>query len=212
MFCIFHFFLGFVCSFIGVLPPGLLNMSASKISVRDGKLRAVVFAIGAVLFVFIQTYISVSFARIIDKNAEILILLREIGLVVFTVLTIFFFWTSKKYKPKNEVFKIISKKKSFFQGFILSALNLFPIPYYVFVSVALASYGWFSFAQYEVLSFVAGTGFGSFVVFYLYIVFFKKLEHQTQFILKNMNYIIGSITGILALISLTNILVFYFKK
>jgi len=211
MFGIFSFFLGFVCAFVGVLPPGLLNMSASKISIVDGRLRAVWFAIGAVLFVFVQTYVSVSFARIIDKNTEILHILREVGLIVFTALTIFFFWTSKKYKPKNEAFKIKSKRRSFFHGLILSALNFFPIPYYVFVSVALASYGWFSFEQNEVLAFVIGTGFGSFVVFYLYIVFFKKLETQTRFVLTNMNYIIGSITGILALVSLINVVLFYLK-
>ena len=211
MIIIFPFLLGFVFSFLRVLPPGLLNMSASKISVQDGRLRAVLFSLGAVLFIFFQTYISVSFARIIDKNQEILIVLREVGLVIFSALTVFFFWTSKKYKPKNEAFKIKSKKRSFFHGLLLSALNFFPIPYYVFVSVALASYGLFSFDKNEITAFVIGTGFGSFVVFYLYIIFFKNMEKQTQFLLTNMNYIIGTITGILALISLLNVVNYYLK-
>ncbi len=211
MYCILPFFLGFMSAFLGVLPPGLLNMSASKISVRDGRLRAVLFAVGAVLLVFFQTYISVSFAQIIDKNQGVLNVLREVGLAIFLALTVFFFYTSKKYKPKNEAFKIKSKKRSFFHGMMLSALNFFPIPYYVFVSVALSSYGWFSFEKNEVTAFVIGAGFGSFMVFYLYIVFFKKMEKQSVFILTNMNYIIGTITGIVALISLVNVLSFYIK-
>ena len=211
MSCVLPFFFGFIFAFLGVLPPGLLNMSASKISIRDGRLRAVLFAIGAVLFIIIQTFLSISFARIIDKNIEILIILREVGLVIFTALTIFFFWTSKKYKPKNEVFKIKSKKRSFFHGIMLSALNFFPIPYYVFVSVALASYNLFSFKQSEVTAFVLGSGLGSFLVFYLYIVFFKKMEKQTTFLFANMNYIIGSITGLISLISLINVVDYYLR-
>ena len=211
MILFFPFLFGFLFAFFGVLPPGLLNMSASKISVRDGKLRAILFACGAVLFIIFQTFISVSFARIIDKNIEILNGVREVGLIIFVSLTVFFFWTSKKYKPKNEAFKIESKKRSFFHGMLLSALNFFPIPYYVFVSVALASYGLFSFEQNEVTAFVIGTGLGSFMVFYLYIIFFKKMEQQSKFILANMNYIIGSITAVVSLISLINILIFYFK-
>lgn len=211
MYCILPFFLGFVCACLGVLPPGLLNMSASKISVRDGKLRAVLFAVGAVILVIFQTYISVSFAQVIGKNQKVLHVLREVGLIIFLALTIFFFYTSKKYTPKNEAFKIKSKKRSFFHGVLLSALNFFPIPYYVFVSVALSSYGWFSFEKNEVIAFVIGAGLGSFVIFYLYIAFFKKMEKQSVFILANMNYIIGTITAIITLISLVNVVSYYLQ-
>ena len=103
------------------------------------------------------------------------------------------------------------KKRSFFHGVLLSALNFFPIPYYVFVSVALSSYGWFSFEKNEVIAFVIGAGLGSFVIFYLYIAFFKKMEKQSVFILANMNYIIGTITGIITLISLVNVVSYYLQ-
>ena len=180
-------------------------MTASKIGVQDGKIRAVLFSIGAALIVMCQTYISVAFAKVIDGNEEILLLLRQIGFVIFTILTFYFFWTSKEFTPKNEAFKIKSKKSSFFQGMMLSALNFFPIPYYVFVSLSLAGHDLFLFETYFEIWFMIGAGFGAFMVFYGYIEFFKKMQKKSNFVLQNMNYIIGSITGVVAISSLIKV-------
>lgn len=204
------FLFGFIASTIGILPPGLLNMTASKIGIQEGKNRAVLFAIGATIIVLLQTFIAVKFAEIIDKSPEILMLIRKVGLFIFTILTIYFFSTSKKFKPKNQAFKIKSKKSRFFMGMLLSALNFFPIPYYVFVSVSLGANGLFRFEQLCVNAFVLGTGLGAFAMFYAYIEMFKKMEHKATFILNNMNYIIGTITGLVSINTLVNILKSYF--
>ena len=185
-------------------------MTASKIGVQDGKLRAVLFAIGAAVVVMCQTYVSVAFAKVIEGNTQILLLLREVGFVIFTVLTCYFFWTSKKFAPKNQAFKIKSKKSSFFQGVMLSVLNFFPIPYYVFVSSSLAGHDLFLFEIYFESWFVVGTGFGAFLIFLGYIEFFKK-KQKSNFVLKNMNYIIGSITAVVAILSLIKIIQYYWK-
>lgn len=202
-------FLGFLTSTIGIIPPGLINMTAAKVSIQEGRTRAFVFAIGAVLIVFLQTFLAVVFAKFIDKNPAVIILLREVGLVIFTALTFYFFFNSKKTKRKDSTLKLRSKRSRFFLGMLLSSLNFFPIPFYVFVSVTLASYDCFSFEKSFVYSFVLGSGLGALFAFYCYIAFFKKLESKTEFLLKNMNYIIGSITGLVSIITLVNILNYY---
>ena len=93
---------------------------------------------------------------------------------------------------------------------MLSALNFFPIPFFVFVSVTLASYRLFIFRHSDIYSFVVGSGFGAFFGFWCYIAFFKAMESRTKFLLKNMNYIIGSITGLVALCSIGNVIDYYF--
>ncbi len=201
--------LGFITSAIGITPPGLINMTAAKVSIEEGRIRAYIFALGATCVILIQTFIAIVFAKFIDNTPEIVILLREIGLVLFLALTIYFFWTSKIHKPKEKLAKLRSKRSRFFLGMLLSALNLFPIPFYVFISVTLASYNYFTFEKPFIWSFVIGSGIGSFFAFYCYIVFFKKMETKTAFILKNINYIIGSITGLVALITLINIIKYY---
>ena len=40
-------FWGFIVAVIGIFPPGLINMTAAKISVQDGKNRALLFTSGA---------------------------------------------------------------------------------------------------------------------------------------------------------------------
>lgn len=205
------FLSGFVASIIGIFPPGLINMTAAKTSIIDGRNRAMLFVVGALIVIFFQTYISIIFAQYINNHHEIVILLREIGFFIFSALAIYFLIFAKKPKmeQKEKSLQIKSKKSRFFIGMLISAINFFPIPYYVFVSVTLASYKFFSFDALSIFSFAAGTVIGSFAVFYCYVVFFNKMKSKTDFFVKNMNFIIGIITAIIALITLINILKYY---
>jgi hypothetical protein len=103
-------------------------------------------------------------------------------------------------KAKQEI-KMHSKSNRFFLGMLLSALNLFPIPFYVFVSVTLSSLGLFYFNSLFVYSFVSGVVVGSFTVFYWYILYFKNHQSKSDYLIKNGNYIIGSITGLISLVT-----------
>ena len=200
--------IGFFVSSVGILLPGLLNMTAAKISLRDGRQRAVVFAMGASTVIFIQTYIAVSFAKFINSHPEIIELLEEVGFGIFTVLTVYFLFLAKRKKPKveEEVVKLRSRTGNFFLGTLLSSLNFFPIPYYVFVSISLAKYGYFSFGHLYVFLFVLAAALGALAVFYLYIVFFKKVGDGTGFFMNNSNYLIGGVTGLVAAVTLIKIL------
>ena len=140
-------FLGFLTSAIGITPPGLINMTAAKVSIEEGRTRAFIFAAGAVTIILLQTFLAVVFAKFIDRNPSVVILLREVGLVIFTGLTIYFFLTKNQIKRKDDETRLKSKKSRFFLGMLLSALNFFPIPFYVFVSVTLATYDYFSFEK-----------------------------------------------------------------
>lgn len=203
-------FLGFLTSSVGITPPGLINMTAAKVSLKEGRTQALVFAAGASTVVLFQCYIAVLFARFLDRHPEVVIMLREVGLAIFGALTLYFFLTGRKSKPEKKDVKLHSKKSRFFFGMLLSALNFFPIPFYVFISITLASYKLFSFDRLFIYTFVFGAGLGAYFAFYCYIAFFKKMETRTQFILQNMNYIIGSVTGLVSVLTLINILEYYF--
>lgn len=208
---IISLFLGFVTAFIGITPPGLLNMTAAKVNLKEGKRSALWFISGAVIIIFFQAYLAILFARYINENPDILILLREAGFGVFTLLTIYFLWIAKKPKKKKGKIKKYSSTKRFFLGMLLSALNFFPIPYYVFVSITLASYNLFSYDMVCVFVFVIGVVLGSFMVFYFYITFFQKIQNKTDYIMRNMNTIIGTITGLIAAVTLFNIIRYYLR-
>lgn len=198
--------MGLCASIAGITPPGLLNMTAVKINRSEGNSRALVFALGASLVLAIQSFIAIIFAKFLDKHPEIILKLREAGLVIFTGLTLYFLIFAKASKPKKKVVKFKSKKSRFFWGVLLSSLNFLTIPFYVFLSLMLASYQVFTFELPFVSIFVFGIFVGTMVGFYFFVTFFEKMEHRTTFIVRNMNYVIGSITGIIALISLVNVI------
>ncbi|MFB9078411.1 LysE family transporter [Flavobacterium procerum] len=205
------FLSGFIAAAIGIIPPGLINMTAAKINLKEGKKNALWFAVGAVLVIFFQVYVAVLFARVIDNRPDVVTLLREVGFVIFSILTIYFLFIAKEPKTKKKSkIKKSSKKSRFFLGMLLSGLNFFPIPYYVVVSVTLASYHLFVFENNIIFTFVLGSVLGSFAALYSYIAFFGRIEKKTDYLMRNMNTIIGSITGIIALATLFNILNYYF--
>jgi hypothetical protein len=67
------------------------------------------------------------FARVIDIRPDIVILLREVGFVYLSFNVLFFL--AEKPKVKKAKIKKAVKKRFFLNA--SSALNFFPIPYYV---------------------------------------------------------------------------------
>lgn len=198
--------LGFFIAFLAVIPPGLINMTAAKISLQEGKNEAISFALGASVIIFFQTFIAVLFARFINKHQEIVSTLQEIGIFIFSLLSVYFFWIAKKPKKIKTDSRVKGKSNRFFLGMLLSTLNLLPIPFYVFASMTLAASGYFSFDKIPVAEFVIGVMIGSFTVFYIYIVAFKKIENKTEFLMRNINTIIGSVTTFMAVLTLFKLL------
>ena len=198
--------LGFCIAFLAVILPGLINMTAAKISLQEGKSEALNFALGAAVIIFFQTFIAVLFARFINDHQEIVSTLQEIGILVFSLLSIYFFWIAEKPKKIKAHSKVKGKSNRFFLGMLLSTLNLLPIPFYVFASMSLEASGYFSFDKIPISSFVIGVVCGSFAVFYIYIVAFKKIEKKTEFLMRNINTIIGSVTTFMAVVTLFKLL------
>ncbi len=199
----YTFIIGITASVIGTLLPGLLNATVVKIAVDEGKKQAVFFTLGCLVIIFLQVYLAIFFAKIIDKNPFVNEIIHEIGLVIFTILTFYFFFkkTKKKSKVTPEI-PIHNKRKKFAQGMMMATINVFPIPYYVFVSITAASYSLFLFHPFYNLILTIGVVMGTYSVFEFYIRIFRKKDIENNFVLKNMNYIIGSITGIIAIITL----------
>ena len=202
----FIFFLGLILALVGVIPPGLLNMTAAKISLKEGHARGIVFSIGACVVVIIQTSIAAVFARYLSTNRDVVDVLQRVAFVIFVLITIYFLFIAKS-EPKEKVEpKIRSKGSRFFQGLFLSGINVFPIPYQAYMTITLASFGWLDFSQTSIISYVAGAAMGTFVTLYMYIFFFDKIKGKTFTSQKNMNRIIGAITGAIAIVTLINII------
>jgi threonine/homoserine/homoserine lactone efflux protein len=202
---IYNLLIGFFGSFIGVLPPGLINMYAAKISMREGRKMGFLFSIGVCITVMLQTYIALLFARYIGKHPEIVSLLQKIALGIFISLTIYFIFIAKDTRRELREREENSKKNRFFLGMFIAILNLLPLPYWTYLSITFSSFGFFSFTQPELWIAVFASGFGTFASLALYVQFFRPKEHSRKLKI-NMNYVIGVVTAIISVITLFKIL------
>ncbi|MEZ4793427.1 MAG: LysE family transporter [Gelidibacter sp.] len=200
------FFLGLIIALVGVIPPGLLNMTAAKISLKEGYARGIMFSVGVCVVVFLQTYIAAMFARYLSNHQNVIEILQRVAFVIFVLITVYFLLIAKS-EPKPDIEpQSKSKHSRFFQGMFLSAINVFPIPYQAYMTITIASFGWMEFERTPIISYVSGAATGTFVMLYVYIFFFDRIKGQRFTSQKNMNYIIGTITGIIAGVTLINIL------
>lgn len=200
------FFLGLAVALIGVIPPGLLNMTAAKISLKEGAGRGIMFSTGVCTVVFVQTYIAAIFARYLSNRPDVVDILQRVAFVIFVLITVYFLVLAKKEQEPKVQPSIRSKQSRYFQGILLSALNVFPIPYQAYMTITLASFGWMDFERISIITYVTGAAMGTFVMLYIYIFFFDKVKDKKVTSQKNMNYSIGAITGIVAIVTLINIL------
>lgn len=199
-----NFVIGFLAALIGVIPPGLLNMTAAKISMKQGRKIALLFSMGVCVTVCLQTFLALIFARYIDKHPEVVDMLQKVALGIFLSLTLYFFFIAKD--TRREVSEEVghSKTNRFFYGLFLAAINLLPLPYWVYISITFAAFGWFSFDQLGLWVTVLASGLGTLVMLLVYIWFFRNRKEDNSFRF-NMNYIIGIITAIIAAITLFKI-------
>ncbi|WP_299120436.1 LysE family transporter [uncultured Winogradskyella sp.] len=200
------FFLGLIVALIGVIPPGLLNMTAARISLKEGAARGIMFSSGVSIVVFVQTYIAAIFARYLSNRPDIVEILQRVAFVLFVLIAIYFLILASKQKETKAKTEIKSKHGRLLHGMFLSALNVFPIPYQAYMTITLATFGWMNFERTSIITYVTGASMGTFVALYFYIFFFDKIKDKKFTSQKSMNYSIGIITGIVALITFINIL------
>lgn len=193
----------FMWSFFGVLPPGILNINAAKISVEQGRKRALMFTLGACLVVAAQAGIAVLIAEFLNLSEDELSIIQEVGVAIFFCLAIYFFFAAKaKVTPKK--IKLKKKRNLFLKGVILSVLNVFPIPFYSFVCTTLTTSGNFSFSTSDVIIFILAIVVGSFSAISAYIILFKRSNNSENFG-RNTNYILSALALILAIFSLVKL-------
>ncbi len=200
------FFLGLIIALIGVIPPGLLNMTAAKISLKEGSNRGILFSIGVCVIVCVQTYIAAIFARYLSNHPNVVDILQRVAFVIFILITIYYLVLARKQPKPNLQTSTKSKHHRFFHGMFLSSLNVFPIPYQAYMTTTIAGFGWMTFDTISIASYVAGAASGTFIMLYVYIFFFDKIKGKKFTSQKSMNYFIGSITGIIAIVTLFNII------
>ncbi len=194
------FIFGFSTSFLGMVFPSMLNMTTVKISIERGKINAVKFALGVSTIVSLQAYIAVFFTKFLKENPEFILVLQKVALVIFALLSIYFYTEFKKENKNTSEFKQ-KCKDTFLVGLFLSTLNMFAIPFYYGISTVLNNFGWLKLSQNNILLFVIGSAIGTFMMLYSYSNFAKFLTKKNKVKSNKLSLVLSVVTGVLAVIT-----------
>src|SRR5690606_1742297 len=139
----YNLLIGFLGSFIGVLPPGLINMYAAKISMKEGRKRGFLFSLGVCITVMAQTYLALILARYIGQHPDVVSMLQKVALGIFISLTIYFILIAKDTRREIRDHNTNSKRNRFFLGIFIAILNILPVPYWIYLSITFSAFGAF---------------------------------------------------------------------
>lgn len=199
--------LGFFIAAGGSITPSFLNLTVVKFSLRNGKKPAFYLIGGYATVLFFQANIGAYLANILMKNSEYITLIQKIGTGILFLLSINFFrvhFSPKEQKKDKE----IPKAKAYFYGIMMSLLNMMAIPFYfTFISI-LIGMEYFNYSYINALYFSIGSTIGSFTMYSVFAVVAKKIEHKLTYIAKKIDFILGCLTGIVAI---GNLIHLFFK-
>ncbi|MEH6658909.1 LysE family translocator [Leeuwenhoekiella marinoflava] len=200
------FFITYFAALLGVLPPGLVNMSVAKTCVHRGMRNGVLVAIGASIVVLIQAFVAILLARYIFSHPVVRNTLLRMGIVIFGILAVYFFIAAKKNRVKEVKIPKHSGRRSFAKGVFVAMINVLPIPYFCALSAAfnvtsVSNNGWV-----EVGLFTLAAASGTFTALYLYVVGFNRIQNEPRNFAKYSNYFMAALMIVLVVLTLIRML------
>ena len=199
------FFTGLLVSFVGSLPLGTLNVAAMQISVSDGITQAMLFSVGSLIAEIIYVRMSLVAMDWIRKQELFFKILEWVTLAIVVALAVFSFYAA--LHPSESENKILSSQlPNLLLGFIMSALNPVQIPFWFGWSTVLFSKKILLPRNDHYNFYIIGIGIGTFIGNLVFIFggqFIADKISNNQHIL---NWIIGGIFSITALIQIWKIM------
>ena len=201
------FLITFFASLVGVIPPGLVNMTVAKTCLERGKRSGIIVALGASVVVIFQAWVAIQLARYIFDDRWMYDMLLRTGLVNFLLLGIYFFIKARKRSQKKKL-KLAKHGvvRSFFKGAMISTFNILPIPYFCAVGTALNLNGTVDYDISTIVTFITAAGAGTFVMLYIYALSFLNIEIKEEQFAKRSNYFMAILMGLLMIVTLARIL------
>lgn len=200
---------GFLAAAAGTAAPGLLNMTAGKISYEyDGK-KGDRFIAGAGVISVLYCFIATQFSFYIDSHPDFVTGLYKAGAVIFGILTVYFFLKGK-YENRKQPESDTERNNFFLTGVFLSLLNILPLPFYTATVLLLAQNRLFDFNVTEIILMVLSVAAGTVSVLKAYAVYYPRIREKRvrtkgkQGI--NTNFIVAAVTFLVMLTAILKIL------
>ena len=193
--------MGLFISFLGTLPLGTLNLAAMQISISDGIRPAIYFVLGALLVEVIYVRMSLVAMDWVRKRKKLFRWLEWFTVVVIAALSVSSFIAAADPEEKKNVLLSYSFHR-FWLGVILSAFNPVQIPFWFGWSTVLFTKKILLPKNSHYNIYIIGIGIGTLIGNLVFILGGRLIVDSLNNRQNIIQYIIGSIFAITAIIML----------
>ena len=170
-----NFFVAFIFSFIGTIPPGSLNLNILQLGFQQKINIAWRFALAACLIEYFYAWIAVKFEALISSSSLIVRNIELIAAIVMTTLGVLSLLSAMKPSKFTERMN----NSGFRRGIVLSLLNPLVLPFWVGTTAYLNGMKWIDLSTNTRLhAYLIGVSLGSLALFVVFIYLAKRIVSE----------------------------------
>ena len=203
------FFIGFLISFLGQLPLGNMNLTATQLSVQESFRNAWKYGLGIVLVEVIYLRLALTGMDWVVEHKQLFMIMGWLTVILFVALGVLAFVMARKQTSAKKGLLLNNKMNRFLLGVVVSGINPAQIPFWFLWSTQLLNSKVLSPTNAQFNLFTAGAGLGSLAGLALYIHGGRWLITKLKTSNRALNIFMGIVFILAGLFQLYNML---FKK
>lgn len=200
------FFWGIIISFLGTLPLGTLNVAAMQIGIQDSVREAIYFALGSLLVEMIYVRISLVGIDWISRQGKLLKIMEWVTLAIIVALATGSFIAAAREGEHAKNLVLNNTMHRFWLGMFMCAINPVQIPFWFGWSTVLFTKKILEPKHNQYNFYIIGIGIGTLLGNCVFIFGGKWMVQRIANSEHYLNWIIGGIFAITAIIQLVKIL------
>ena len=200
------FFWGLLISFLGSLPLGTLNVAAMQIGIQESVQNAIWFSLGSLLVEMVYVRISLVGIDWVRKQQRLMKAMEWITLVIILALATGSFIAAIKSDENSKNVLLNFNLHRFYLGMFMCAINPVQIPFWFGWSTVLFSKKILKTTAFDYNSYIVGIGIGTLLGNCVFIFGGKWMVQRIASSQQYLNWVIGGIFTLTALIQLVKML------
>lgn len=200
------FLVGLLVSFLGSLPPGLMNIVAVQIASEQGRGAAMLYSTGSMLAEVLTVGVVMSIMNWLLKRLVFFAVLEWVTVVLLGLFALGCFWVAGSTRDLIGLIPVIGLP-AFFTGAVISLLNPMHIPFWLGWTSYLANKGIVPTGGRRRYYYMAGIAAGTMAGFAVYAYggqpFFELLSANNA----GFNYTLGTLLLVISLLQVRKLAV-----
>jgi len=183
---------GLLLSFVGSMPPGMINLTVAKAAIDRGLRRALWIGLGAALVESLQAWLALQFAATLRAWEGWQVWFQVVAVVVLGSIGLFYL-LAKPQAPAAKAMRARQTLRDFGLGLWISSLNLLAFPYWVFYGTYLQGQDLLRKTPLELAAMSLGVGLGTFGLLWLYAQGGQALVNRLPTVLRWTHRAVGAV-------------------